>query len=186
MFIEYASCTYEWALRGNLCKHQIIIILMATNVTQEYVIDYYGTWYKFNRGGLMSLFVNHKHILDGLDFKDDGEIDGDEKVINIDLIKTMDEVVHPIDKVGGFEKQRNSIAHLEEALVCLNHTMQEIVEKCTQGGVAFCDHATSIMKIVALKIQNICLIKANESLHLGMPLHDVNDGLRYLVHRLKD
>jgi hypothetical protein len=144
----------------DLCKHQIIIFLMATNVTQEYVIDYCGKWYKFNCGGLMSMFVDHKHILDGSNFKDDGE-----KVINIYLIKTMDEVVHPTNNIGGFEKQRNSIAPLEEALVCLNHTMQKIVEKCTQGGVALCDHATSVMKIVALEIQKNCLIKANESLH---------------------
>jgi hypothetical protein len=156
------------ALQGNLCKHQIVIILMATNVTQEYVIDYCGTWYKSNCGGLMSMFVDHKHVLDGSNFKDDGEVDGDEKVINIDLIKTMDVIVHPTNKVGGFAKQINSIAPLEEALVCLNHTMQEIVEECTQGGVALCDHATSIMKIVALEIQNICLIKANESLHPRM------------------
>jgi len=155
---------------------------MTTNVTQEYVIDYCETWYISNCGGLMSIFVDHKHILDGSDFKDDG----DEKVIYIDLIKTMDEVVHPTYKVGGFEKQINSIAPLEEALVCLNHTMQEIVEECTQGGVALRDHATSIMKIVALEIQNICLIKANESLHSRMRLHHVNDGLKYLVHRLKD
>jgi hypothetical protein len=43
--------------------------------------------------------------------------------------------------------------------------MQEIIEKCTQGGVALCGHAASIMKVVASKIQNIYLTKANESLH---------------------
>jgi len=43
--------------------------------------------------------------------------------------------------------------------------MQEIIEKFTQGRVALCDHATSIMKVVALKIENIHLMKANESLH---------------------
>jgi hypothetical protein len=43
--------------------------------------------------------------------------------------------------------------------------MQEIIEECTQGGVALCDHATSIIKVVASKIQNICLTKTNESLH---------------------
>jgi hypothetical protein len=102
MFIEYASYTCEWALQGNLCKHQIVIIFTATNVTQEYVIDYYGTWYKSNRGGLMAMFADCKHILDGLDFKDDGEVNGDERVINIDLIGTMDEVVNSMNQVGGF------------------------------------------------------------------------------------
>jgi hypothetical protein len=40
--------------------------------------------------------------------------------------------------------------------------MKEITEECTQGGVALCDHATSIMKVVAWKIQNIRLTKTNE------------------------
>jgi len=63
--------------------------------------------------------------------------------------------------------------------------MKEITEECTQG-VALCDHATSIMKVVASEIQNIRLTKTNESLHLGTLLHHVDDGLRYSVHRLKD
>jgi hypothetical protein len=44
---------------------------MATNVTQEDVIDYGGTWYTSKRGGLMAIFANPKHILDGLNFKND-------------------------------------------------------------------------------------------------------------------
>jgi len=64
--------------------------------------------------------------------------------------------------------------------------MQEIAKECTQRGFAFCDHATSIMKVVASKIQNICLTKTNESLHLGMLLYLVDDGLGYLVQMLKD
>ncbi len=32
-FIEYASCTYEWVLRGNFCKHQAIILLACTDLT---------------------------------------------------------------------------------------------------------------------------------------------------------
>jgi hypothetical protein len=32
---EYASCTCEWPLRGNFCKHQIVILLMCTNLYNE-------------------------------------------------------------------------------------------------------------------------------------------------------
>jgi len=44
---------------------------MAIDVTQEDVIDYCGTWYTNKHGGLMAIFANPKHILDGLDFKND-------------------------------------------------------------------------------------------------------------------
>jgi hypothetical protein len=47
-------------------------------------------------------------------------------------------------------------------------------------------HANSLMKVVALEIQNICFTKANESLHPIMLLHHVDDGLRYSIHKLKD
>jgi hypothetical protein len=42
---------------------------MAIDATQEDVIDYCGTWYTSKHGGLMAIFANPKHILDGLDFK---------------------------------------------------------------------------------------------------------------------
>jgi len=31
---------------------------MVINVTQEDVIDYYGTWFRFNHGGLVAIFVD--------------------------------------------------------------------------------------------------------------------------------
>ncbi len=61
-FTKYSSCTCEWALRGNFCKHQIFIIFMFTNVTQEDVIDYCGTWFISNRVGLGAMFVDPKYI----------------------------------------------------------------------------------------------------------------------------
>jgi hypothetical protein len=33
LFIEYASCTCECALRSNFWKHQIVVLLMSTNLT---------------------------------------------------------------------------------------------------------------------------------------------------------
>jgi TFIIF-interacting CTD phosphatase-like protein len=42
------------------------------------------------------------------------------------------------------------------------------------------------MKVLPLKIQNIHLTKANESLHSRTLLYRVDHGLKYLIHRLKD
>ncbi len=154
-FTKYSSCTCEWAIRKNLCKHQIVIILMVTNVTQEDVIDYYGTWFSSNRKGLVAMFMNRKYISNDLDSEDDGEDNGDKGVIAIGLIGTMEEVVLPTDKVRAFDELESLSVPLERTLVHLHHTMKEIIEKCTQGGVTLCDHATSIMKVVALEIQNI-------------------------------
>jgi hypothetical protein len=32
-FTKIFCCTCEWALRGNICKHQIVIILTCTNIS---------------------------------------------------------------------------------------------------------------------------------------------------------
>ncbi len=64
--------------------------------------------------------------------KDDGEVDRDERVIDICLIRTMDEDVHFMDEVGIFYEHGSLVAPLEGALVHLNHTMQEIIEEGTQ------------------------------------------------------
>jgi hypothetical protein len=66
-FSEYASCTCAWATWGHICKHQIMIILMVNDVTQEDVIEYCGTWYRSNHSGLPIMFVNPKHIPCNLD-----------------------------------------------------------------------------------------------------------------------
>jgi hypothetical protein len=39
-FIKYACCTCEHALRENLCKHQVVILLICTNFTKENIIQY--------------------------------------------------------------------------------------------------------------------------------------------------
>jgi hypothetical protein len=71
---------------------------MVTNVTQEDVIDYCGTWFRSNHEGLVAMFVDPTNILNDSNFEVDGEANGDKRVINIGLIKTMEEVVLHMDK----------------------------------------------------------------------------------------
>jgi hypothetical protein len=44
---------------------------MVMDVTQEDVIEYYGTWYGFK----LAIFVDPKHIHNGSDFEDHGFMD---------------------------------------------------------------------------------------------------------------
>jgi hypothetical protein len=57
-FTEYASCTSEWALWGNFCKHQIVVLLTCINLTMENIIEYCGMYYGIQRGGLKCMFVD--------------------------------------------------------------------------------------------------------------------------------
>jgi hypothetical protein len=40
-YIMYACCSYEWAIWGNLCKHQII--LLTTDILESTFLEFYGT-----------------------------------------------------------------------------------------------------------------------------------------------
>jgi hypothetical protein len=186
-FTKYASYTCEWAMRENLCKHQLVIIFIVTNVTQEDVIEYCETWYGYNRNGLLTMFVDPKHIINGLNFKDDGfAYDCDEGVIDISGVEPMDESLPPTNDGGACVELVSSIVSLDRIFVCLHHTMQEITEECNLGGVALSNHAYSFLIVVASNIRNIHVAKVNASLYLELKLHHVNDGLGNFVRRLKD
>jgi hypothetical protein len=42
LFTKYACCTCEWALNGNLCKHQVAIFLTCTDFTKKYIFNIVG------------------------------------------------------------------------------------------------------------------------------------------------
>jgi len=59
---KYASCTCGWALQGNFCKHQIVVLLTCTNFTVENIIEYCGTYYGTHHGDLKCMFVKPTYL----------------------------------------------------------------------------------------------------------------------------
>jgi hypothetical protein len=57
-FTKYVCCTCEWALHGNICKHQIVVLLKCTSFSKENIIQYFGTWYGFDHEGFVTMFAN--------------------------------------------------------------------------------------------------------------------------------
>ncbi len=98
----------------------------------------------------------------------------------------MDESLPPTNDGGACVEPISSITSLDITFIRLCHTMQDLTKECSLGGVALLDRANSFLIVVASYILNIHLTKANESLHLGLQLHHVDDGVRNCVHRLKD
>jgi hypothetical protein len=71
-FTKYACCTCEWTLRGNLCNHQVVILLTCISLTKENIIQYCGIWYGSNHGGFVAMFMDptYLHIYDN-EFNDE-------------------------------------------------------------------------------------------------------------------
>jgi hypothetical protein len=167
-FTEIFYYTCEWALQGNMCKHQIVVILKCTNIFQEDIIHYCGTWYGSHCGRLGHMFVNPQHIPNDMESNDDNEdehLEGDDEIMEFDGLMNMEQNDLPMGAIVGSSDTINSSTPMERALAQLVTTMQEITNECKEGDVTHCEHATSHMRVLACNIRNICLTKANIVLH---------------------
>jgi hypothetical protein len=165
-FIKIFCCICEWALRGNMCKHQIVIILTCKDIFQEDIIHYFGTWYGSHCGGLGHMFADPQHIPDDMESNDDDE--DDDGIMEFDGLMNMEQNGLPMDAIVGSNDTINSSTPMEKALAQLVTIMQEI------------------MRILACNIRNICFTKANAISHPRLVLCHVEDGLGNNVKQLKD
>jgi hypothetical protein len=70
----------------------------------------------------------------------------------------------------------------EKIFVRMGDKMQEIIKEIKKGGVRLINHTISLLHVITINVQGICLSKANEVMHLDMVSHCINDGLGNLVH----
>jgi hypothetical protein len=106
--------------------------------------------------------------------------------MEFDGLRSMEQSDFPMGAIVGFSDIINSSTPMERVFAQLVTIMQDITNKCKEGNVTLCEHATSHMKVLACNIRNIHLTKANVVLHLGLVLHHVESGLGNSVKWLKD
>jgi hypothetical protein len=189
-FTKYACCTCEWALRGNLCKHQVAIFLTCTNLTKENIIQYCGTWYGSDRGGFATMFADltYLHIYDNESDYEEADEDHFEKPWVVDMCELM----RPNDTSSNVEKEKDhnqpssSFTSTKKMLARMGDIMQEIINGVKESGVQLIDHTTSLLRVIATDVRGIRLSKVNEVMHPDMVFHCVNDELDNSVHRMKD
>jgi hypothetical protein len=125
-FTKIFCCTCEWALRKNMCKQQIMVILTCTNIFQEVIIHYCGTWYGSHCGGLGHMFVDPRHISDDMESNDDDEyehLEGDDGIMEFDGLMNMEQNDLPMGAIIGSNDTINSSTPMERALAQLVTTM---------------------------------------------------------------
>jgi hypothetical protein len=88
LFTEIFCCTCEWALRQDMCKHQIMVIFTCTNISQKDIIHYCETWYGSHRARLGHMFADPWHILDDMESNDDDE--DDDGIMEFDGLMNME------------------------------------------------------------------------------------------------
>ncbi len=63
-FTKYVCCTCEWVLHGNLCKHQVVILLTCIDLTNKNIIQYCKTRYGSNHGGFATMGCRYARAYD--------------------------------------------------------------------------------------------------------------------------
>ncbi len=120
-FAKYACCTCEWALRGNLCKHQIAIFLTCIDLTKENIIQYCGTLYGFDRGGFVAMFADptYLHIYDNESDDEKADEDDSEKPWVVDMCELMrpDDTSSNVGEKKNHSQPSSSSTSTEKTLV---------------------------------------------------------------------
>ncbi len=44
-YTMYACCSYEWAIKNNLCIYQIATILLTLDISESIFLEFCGTYY---------------------------------------------------------------------------------------------------------------------------------------------
>jgi len=126
-FTKIFCCTCEWALQGNMCKHQIVVILTCKDIFQEDIIHYYGIWYGSHRGGFGHMFGDPWHILNDMKSNDDDEdehLEGDDGIMEINGLMNMEQNDLPMGAIVRSNDTINSLTPMERAFAQLVTIMQ--------------------------------------------------------------
>ena len=116
-YTQYACCSFEWSIRGNMYKHQLAILKVSTNLSWSVILEFLGTFYGSLRGGLDVMF-KHQVSQDlfgdfgyGGDSRDDDDDDGDAKVI-VELMVTEYGFQNAILPTASVEEPQPSMERL--------------------------------------------------------------------------
>lgn len=180
----YACCSCKWAHWGNLCKHQIAIILLTINISEVTFLEFCGTYFGSQRGGLSALFT--RPIVDDLivDIKDDDDDDtndgkGDMHVDMIGPSQPFDENMQDDDPLTLEVAMNKS---MKDHLIVAN----AIVEECQLAWQLFCDDTTTILHKIYADIHALRLVKTMDFLHPRVVFEKVDDGCPNIEKWMKD
>ena len=173
-FVDYACCSCEFALRGNFCKHQIAILLkFLPDCRPSSILEYCGTYYGTERGGLKALCLYSKS-LDITDFeeelKEDIKISSEaETKDNIDVREDF-----PLEPTQEFMSMK------------MQQLLQGIQEESLAGGSILMQHTNAILEKLYTDVKHIRSSKALESLHPHMHFEGRTDITNKSIERHRD
>jgi len=96
---------------------------------------------------------------------------------------TLDDISPNVETKKDHNQLSSSSTPTKKARARMGDVMQKIINGVKEGGVQLIDHTTSLLCVIAIDVQSICLSKGNEVMHLDITFHC--DELGNLVHKMK-
>jgi hypothetical protein len=96
-----------------------MVIFTCTDIPQEDIIHYYGTWYGSHRGELGHMFADPRRIANDMEFNDDDEnehLDDDDGIMEFDGLMNVEQNDLPMETIVGFNDIMSSLTPMERAL----------------------------------------------------------------------
>jgi hypothetical protein len=101
-----------------LCKHQDTILLTCTDLTKENIIQYCGTWYGYDYGGFVAMFMNltYLHIYHNESNDEEADENHFEKPWVVDMceLMSMDDTSPNVKKEKDHNQPSSSSTSMEK------------------------------------------------------------------------
>jgi hypothetical protein len=116
-----------------LCKHQVAILFTCTDFIKKYIIQYYGTWYGFDHGGFVAMFVDYTylHIYDNE--SNDETVDEyhfeEQWIVDMCGLLTLDDTSPNVGKKKDHNQPSSSSSPTKKTFVQMGDIMQEIINE---------------------------------------------------------
>ena len=97
-YMSYASCSCEWCIRGNICKHQLAIIKASTDIQWGVMLEFLDTYYGGLCGGIEAMFELSIPINP---FEDGNVHEYEDNIDNTHILEDKEEDMGDSTNIGG-------------------------------------------------------------------------------------
>ena len=185
---EYACCNCEWSIRGNFCKHQVAI-LKGFGISIDIIIEFCGTWYGTNQGGVIPMF-GACHIPDAKD--PFGELEDDDGFQEEDVEGNLRSWEDP--NFDGLEEtmEENIIVQdtyeqeISKVMKQFKKGAKEMEDLMQEGGLHLAHYGMAEFRILLGKMRALNVNGANDHLHPRTHFQTMDDGVPNTIRRHRD
>ena len=189
-YTSYASCSYEWCIRENMCKHQLAIIKTSTDISWGVMLEFLGTYYESLRGGIGTMFelsipigpFENGHVRDCKDNIDN----------NDDVIKDKEDDIEDITNIGRdihctpIEPLRQTQPFIKECLLAIKNLQEDAREETKRSGLLLVEYLQAMITKTFTDLKQIQGQIEADNLHPQSVFEVNDDGLGNSIVRNKN